>query len=278
MPVTDLESTARKLHPVISRLHEYAAYAAGDSTAELMKFGYRNYWDCYFAARSAPLGIVPPEVVDAVFYNFAPGEVARHIPWVFSRASPEQVLAAHHRGCTAATRRMLGGLADSPCVARAADIATKAATSAPVTGRPLYAGLRALSIPDEPVARLWHAATLLREHRGDGHNAALMAYGIGGLEAHVLRALWDGQPAHDDGRIHHLGRARIDAVISGMRARGLVDQDGELSDRGRQTKQQIESLTDRLAAVAYQVLEPAELDQLIADLEPVGRAVDATGY
>ncbi|MBO0812579.1 MAG: MarR family transcriptional regulator [Microlunatus sp.] len=278
MAVTDLESTARKLHPVISRLHEYAAYAAGDSTEELMKFGYRNYWDCYFAARSAPLGIVPPEVVDAVFYNFAPGEVARHIPWVWQKASPEQVLAAHHRGCAAATRRMLGSLADSPDIARAADIATKAATSAPVAGRALYAGLRSLPLPDEPVARLWHAATLLREHRGDGHNAALMAYGIGGLESHVLRALSDGAPAHEDGRIHHLGRARIDRIIASMRVRGLVEESGELSESGRETKQKIESLTDQMAAVAYQALEPAELDQLVADLKPVGQAVDATGY
>lgn len=278
MDVTDLESTARALHPVISRLHEYAAYAAGDSTQELMKFGYRNYWDCYFAARSAPLGIVPPEVVDAVFYNFAPGEVARHVPWVWEKASPEQVLAAHHRGCAAATRRMLGELADSPSIARAADSATKAAISAPVAGRALYAGLRSLPIPDDPVARLWHAATLLREHRGDGHNAALLTYGVGGLESHVLRALWDGQPAHDDGRIHHLGKARIDAVIAGMRSRGLVDEAGELSEYGRRTKRQIESLTDRLAAAAYRATEPAELEQLIADLEPVGKALDATGY
>ena len=278
MDVTDLAATSRILHPVISRLHEYAAYAAGDSTQELMKFGYRNYWDCYFAARSAPLGIVPPEVVDAVFYNFAPGEVARHVPWVWQKASPEQVIAAHHRGCTTATRRMLGALADSACIPRAADIATKAAISAPAAGRALYAGLRSLPIPDDPVARLWHAATLLREHRGDGHNAALMAYGIGGLESHVLRALWDGQTAHHDGRIHHLGTARIDAVIEGMRSRGLVDESGGLSESGRQTKQNIEALTDRLAAVAYQALEPAELQQLILDLELVGRAVAATGY
>ncbi|QGN32025.1 MarR family transcriptional regulator [Microlunatus sp. Gsoil 973] len=197
---------------------------------------------------------------------------------VWQKASPEQVLAAHHRGCAEATRRMLGTLSGSPAVIRAADAATKAALSAPVAGRTLFAALRSLPVPDEPVARLWHAATLLREHRGDGHNAALMAYGIGGPESHVLRALSDGQPAHEDGRIHHLGRRRIDAVIAGMKVRGLVEESGALSDHGRRCKQLIESLTDRLAATAYRALQPAELDVLITDLQLIGKAVDATGY
>ena len=99
-----------------------------------------------------------------------------------SRASgtsttPEAALAARERGSAAALRRILGDLADTPRLARAADLATKAATGAPTEGRALYAGLRTLTVPDEPVARLWHAATLLREHRGDGHIAALVAAG-----------------------------------------------------------------------------------------------------
>ena len=128
-------------------------------------------------------------MVHAVFYNFADGEVARHIPWVWQKATPEEAVAVRERGSVTALRQRIGELADSPGLGRVADLATRAAVSAPTEGRALYAGLRALRIPREPVAKLWHAATLLREHRGDGHNVALIAHGIGGLECHVLIAL-----------------------------------------------------------------------------------------
>jgi hypothetical protein len=127
------------------------------------------------------------------------------------------------------------------------------------------------------VARLWHAATLLREHRGDGHNAALVAEGIGGTEAHVLHALSEGMPAEKFGRVHHLPAARLAAVVDAMRARGLIDASGWLSNAGRESKDRIESLTDQLAAPPYDSLTPSELDQLIADLEPISAALDAAG-
>ena len=88
--------------------------------------------------------------------------MARHIPWVWGKTTPEEATAVRERGSTSALRRRIGELA-----------------------------------PEEPVARLWHAATLQREHRGDGHNAALVAKGIGGTEAHVLMALALGMRAED---------------------------------------------------------------------------------
>jgi hypothetical protein len=127
------------------------------------------------------------------------------------------------------------------------------------------------------VARLWHAATLLREHRGDGHNAALITEGIGGTEAHVLHALSEGMPAEKFGRVHHLPAAQLAAVVDGMRARGLIEASGWLSDAGRESKERIESRTDDLAAPAYDNLTPSELDQLIADLKPISAALDAAG-
>ena len=89
----------------------------------------------------------------------------------------------------AALRRILGDLVATPGLARAAELLAQAATSAPTEGRVMYAGLRSLPMPEEPVARLWHAANMLREHRGDGHIVALMSEGIGGTESHVLNAL-----------------------------------------------------------------------------------------
>lgn len=133
----------------------------------------------------------------------------------------------------------------------------------------MYAALRALPIPDDVVTRLFHAASLLREHRGDGHIAALMIEGVGGLEAHVLLALDMGLPAEQFGRLHHLPRAQITAVLDGMRDRGLIGPDGGLSDAGAAVKQRVEALTDDLAAKPYQSLAPDELDELIAALEPL---------
>jgi hypothetical protein len=237
--------------------------------------GMRNYWDGYFAGRAAPLGLAPAEVVHAVFYNFADGEVARHIPWVWARTTPQEAIAVRERGSADALRQLIGGLADSPALPRAADLASRAAVSAPTEGRVLYAGLRALAVPDEPVARLWHAATLLREHRGDGHNAALVAHRIGGTESHVLHALSLGMRAEEFGRVHHLPQAQLAAVVDGLRGRGLVDAAGGFTDAGRETKERIEALTDQLATPPYDVLSGDELTELIAVLEPIAAAVQA---
>ncbi|MEU5868775.1 hypothetical protein ABZ815_46935 [Nonomuraea sp. NPDC047529] len=234
--------------------------------------GMRNYWDGYFAGRAAPLGTAPSEVVHAVFYNFADGEVARHIPWVWGKITPQEAITVRERGSAAALRQMIGELADSPGLVRATDLAIRAAFSAPTEGRPLYAGLRALDVPEEPVARLWHVATLLREHRGDGHNAALLAHGIGGTEAHVLMALSLGMRAEEFGRVHHLPKAQLAAVVDGLRDRGLVDAAGGFAPAGRETKQRIEALTDDLAAPAYDVLSADELDELAAGLQPIAAA------
>jgi hypothetical protein len=118
---------------------------------------------------------------------------------------------------------------------------------------------------------------MLREHRGDGHTAALVSEGIGGTEAHVLHALSEGMPAEKFGRVHHLPAVRLAAVVDGMRARGLVETSGWLSDAGRKTKERIESLTDDLAAPPYDSLRPSELDQLIANLQPISAVLDAAG-
>lgn len=270
------DHTARRLHQLVEPIH-LVTYLSEEPTGALMALGLRNYWDGYFAGRAAPLGRVPAEVVHAIFYNFADGEVARHIPRVWDTVTPEAALAARQRGSVAALRRILGDLAGTPGLARAAGLATKAATSAAAEGRILYAGLRTLPLPEEPVARLWHAATLLREHRGDGHNAALLAESIGGTEAHVLHALSMDIPAEKFGRVHHLPADRLATVMDGLRARGLIDAAGWFTDAGRKTKERIESVTDHLAAAAYSSLEPSELDQLIADLEPISAALDAAG-
>jgi hypothetical protein len=263
------------MNPMARRMFELVEpigvipYSADEPNEAMFALGFTNYWDTYFAGRAAPLGLAAPEVVDALFYNFAPGEVARHIPKVWRTTTPELAIAARQMGCVKALRRILGDRVNSPSFARAAELLTKAATSAAFEGRPMYATLRAIPIPDDVVARLFQAASLLREHRGDGHIAALMIEGVGGLEAHALFALDMGLPAEKFGRIHHLPTAQLGGLIEGMRDRGLIGDDGWLSEQGRAVKQRVESLTDDLAAKPYESLAATELDELMAALEPL---------
>jgi hypothetical protein len=133
----------------------------------------------------------------------------------------------------------------------------------------MYAALCSIPVPGEVVALLFHAASLLREHRGDGHIAALVVERVGGLEAHVLYALDMGMPAARFGRIHHLPAAQLATVVDGLRERGLIGDDGWLSDAGRAVRRRVESLTDELAARPYACLEPDELAALEATLEPL---------
>jgi len=269
------QPVARRMYDLVEPIG-LVPYFADEADQALMALGLRNAWDAYFAGRAAPLGSsAPAEVVHAVFYNFAPGEVARHLPRVWDLTTPEAALAARERGCVTGLRRLLGDLADTPGVARAADLLLKAATSAPVEGRVLYAAVRALPVPEEPVARLWHAATLLREHRGDGHTVALLAEDIGGTQAHVLHALSIDMPAHEFGRVSHLPAAQLTAVIDGMRSRGLIGTDGWLTPTGHATKQRVEAMTDRLAEAPYNALDSHELELLAADLDPISTAIRA---
>jgi hypothetical protein len=276
--VSTTPRTARRMFELLEPIC-LVTYLADESNQELAALGHPTYWDGYFASRAAPLGRVPAQVVDAAFYSFADGEAARHIPRAWETIPPEASFAAWRRGSAASLRRIVGAeVADSPGLARAADLITQAATSAPTGGRVMYAGWRTLPVPEDAATRLWHSATMLREHRGDGHVAALLTAGIGGTEAHVLSALDMGiHPAESFGRIHHLPEERLAAVVDGLRERGLIDPDGRFTPAGRETKDRIEALTDELAAPPFDALSPAEFDELLAELEPITATVVAAG-
>src|SRR4051794_39427055 len=130
------------MNPMARRMFELVEpiglipYSADEPNEAMFALGFSNYWDTYFAGRAAPLGLTGPEVVHALFYNFAPGEVARHIPKVWRTTTPEAAIAARQEGCVNALRRILGDRVDSPEFARATELLTKAAVSAPLEGRP----------------------------------------------------------------------------------------------------------------------------------------------
>jgi hypothetical protein len=250
-------------------------YFAPEARAALDGLGYRGFWMGYFAARSAPLGRVPAEVVTAMFYNFAPERVAKALTGAWAVAGPESALLARHESAVAALRRY--GVDDSESVRTAAEFAGRAARHAGVDGRPLFAANRALPWPDEPVLALWHAVTLLREHRGDAHVAVLIAEGISGRESNVLHAAAGKVPREymmrardyddDSWREHEIALA----------ARGLLDDQGTLTASGTDLKNHIESSTDRLALRALDALDDDDVEKLFAALTPITRRVIAGG-
>src|SRR4029079_4116985 len=133
-----MNSMARRMFELVEPIG-VIPYSADEPNEAMLALGLSNYWDTYFAGRAAPLGVVPAEVVDALFYNFAPGEVARHIPQVWRTTTPEAALHARQRGCVKALRNIVGDHVDAPAFAPATDLMLQAATSAPVEGRPMYA-------------------------------------------------------------------------------------------------------------------------------------------
>ena len=250
-------------------------YFAPEAREALDGLGYKGYWMGYFAARSAPLGTVAPEVVTGVFYNFAPERVAKALPAAWQIAGPEAALRARQDSAVAALRRY--GLKADENLATAAELAGKAVRQAPLDGRPLFAANLALPWPDDPLAALWHAATLLREHRGDTHIAALIAAGISGRESNVFHAAAGGVPRDYIARTRDYDEEAWRHHEQSLAERGLLDDDGSVTPAGRELKDHIESTTDTLSLSALDALSDDEVETLFQALTPITRAVIAGG-
>jgi len=265
---------ARRFFDRLEPVHA-VTYFSGESRSALEGLGFRGFWQGYFAARSAPLGRVAPEVVAAVFYNFTLERVAKTLPAVWDLAAPSTVLAVRSESAVAALRR--AGVTDSPATRTAADLAAMAAMSAPLDARPLFAANRALDWPDEPVAMLWHAVTLLREQRGDAHVAVLAAEGISGRECNVLHAAAGRVPAEMIKRSRDYDDEQWNLHVDALRRRGWLDGAGELTEAGRAVKKHVEDRTDTLALTALEALTDTEVETLFATLTPITRLVVAAG-
>lgn len=250
------------------------SYFAPETFAAYKQLGHRGMQG-YFASRSAPMGAVPGEVTLATFYVFAPGLVMRAVPSCWSLASPDQTLAARHDGVLAALRRCAGDV-DPAELDEAVALVREACSVLDPVGRPLFAGHASLPWPDEPLLALWHGATLLREHRGDGHMQALLHAGLDPVESMVVYAAEKGGTQFlvatrgwgDDEWA--TGRARcLD--------RGLVDADGALTPEGAAVRAGVESTTDRLSAAGWQHLGDERATRLHDLVKPWSRALAKSG-
>lgn len=249
-------------------------YFAPEARSAFDGLGFQGFWMGYFAARSAPFGIVPTEVVTATFYNFAPERVAKALPAAWEVATPADALRTRVESAVAALRRC--GVTDDDARA-AAELAAKAARSAPLDGRPLFAANAALRWPQEPLAKLWHAVTLLREQRGDGHVAVLAAAEVSGRESNVLHAAAGRVPQQMIMRSRDYDEQQWSHYRERLTRRGLLDGGGELTDAGRDLKQRVEDATDRLALSALDALDDNEVEALFRALTPITRKVVAAG-
>jgi hypothetical protein len=283
---TDLDPvTARKTWRTVEPMHGmiYFAPEAGASYAGL---GLRAE-SGYFASRSAPMGAVAATTVIATFFNFHPDLVTKAMGGLWETVTPEDVLVARLEAADRSLRRMLGDAVDSPEMARAAGLAREAAQRATglCAGRPLFAGHAHLDWPDSPHTVLWHAQTLLREFRGDGHIAALVLHQLDPIEALVMHVASGDVPAAFLRTTRGWSDAEWSEGASRLVERGwlLPMVDGAdtftLSEAGAGVHQDIEDMTDQLATPPYQAIGEEGCAELRSLVRPFSVAVvEAAGF
>lgn len=265
---------ARDLWLRLETIHAVTYF--GDETAAAAEaLGLTGFWMGYFGFRAAPLGLVGAGVVEATFCNFSPTFVQRWVPDVWDHATPEALLDARVAAAGATLRRLAP---DVGAVAVSVEATLLDAVARGVgAGRPLFAANKLLPVPADGVERLWHLCTCLREHRGDGHVAALTAAGLDGLEAHVLIATEQANSPSDLQRTRGWTEHDWADAAQRCRSRGLLDDATALTASGVALRADVESRTDMLANAPFDGLSAAECDALIESLDPVARAISTSG-
>jgi len=265
------DSPSRRLWKAAETVHA-VTYFSEESIAAARELGYRGFWMGYFAFRAAPLGPVGPAAVEALFNNFHADRVARALPDAWEIAPPS-VAIDRRRSAAAEALRRFGVEGPDEYLLQA--MFGSVATIAP-HGRAMFAANRQIAPTGDPVADLWQWCTTVREHRGDGHVAALAVLGIDGLEATVLLAADLGIDFELFEQSRGWERRHIDAALSRLGQHGLVDEDGGLTESGRSLRQEIEDLTDRQAfGVLSRLGEAHEL--VLAHLEGAAEAIRSAG-
>lgn len=245
-------ATARQMWTRFEPIHT-VTYFTPEARDAYEAVGLRGYWRGYFAGRSAPLGAVDAMPVIATFHGFAPAMVRRALPDVWTRATPEATLAARRIGAEAALLRLAVDVEPSK-LAAAAELAEAAVELLDPAGHTI--GAANLGLPHDPqasaLARLWQATTTLREHRGDGHVAALVSYGFDGCESVV----WRAGVRYREPMLQFRGWTDVewDAATDRLRDRGWLHPDGTHTRDGSAAYAAVEQATDRAAARVWTAL------------------------
>lgn len=265
---------AGKAHRTLEPLHvlTYFSPEPGERYAAL---GLKGTMQGYFASRSAALGKVAPEVVIATFFNFAPDSVRKAIPSAWEVTTPAEVLQARYAGTSQAYLRVLGeDVLASAEMAEAATLAREATSALKPEGRPLYAAHAALAWPEPAHLQLFHAQTLLREHRGDSHIAALVIARLDAVEALVAHVLTgEGLPSAMLRASRGWPDEAWDAASRRMRDRGLIDDNGALTASGTDLRTSIEAQTNAADAAPYLHLGAEQTERLRTLARPWSKAI-----
>lgn len=264
----------RAAHKVLEPIHTMV-YFVPEASERYEAVGVKGGLRAYFASRSAAFGVVPAEVVIATFYNFSPALVRKAIPSVWDSATPQAVLEARLATADAALHRLLGDdTIGSRDMEEAAALAREATTACDIIGRPLFAGHAALPWPEPAHLQLWHAATLLREHRGDGHVAALTLSGLTGPEAVVsYTSLGAGMPEDLARATRGYSEDEWAATKQSLRDKGVFSEDNTFTAAGKAQRDEIEARTDVTAAAPYDHLGEAKTQRLIELVRPWARSI-----
>ncbi|MEO3890015.1 hypothetical protein [Nonomuraea sp. B5E05] len=268
---------ARRMWHQLEPVHA-AVYFSPQAFEAAAALGYdvESRWPSYFAYRTAPLGRAGAGLATAAYYSFSPRTVAEHVPAVWEVATPGQVLAARLAAVDRTYRDLMGGKVDGPEAAEAAELARRAAESVTVAGRPLAAANLDLPWPEEPHLVVWQAATVLREHRGDGHLAALQAAELDPCESLVSFAAIGAAPV-----ANFAGRGWSEqewaAARERLAERGLVGPDGGATEQGRALRERVELMTDELAAQPWRLLGEERAERLAQLVSPFLGAVFEAG-
>jgi len=265
---------ARRMWTLFEPIH-VVTYFTPEARATADALGMRGFWMGYAAQRVAPLGAASAAITTAAFFGFHPDRIGRALPDAWTLTTPAAALAARLAGADAALRRLWGaGRAAAP---EAADLAWQAAAVADCAGRVLGAANQALPRPDQPHVALWQAATTLREHRGDGHVAALVARGITPVQSHLIKAA----AGESDGEVLRTGRKFDEATwaegAATLRTDGVLTAEGRLTAAGRRLHSEIEDATDAAAAAPWRVLGEGATNRLACLLGPLAAAVLESG-
>lgn len=272
--VTGEPPLARLAHKYLEPLHTLV-YFVPEASERYEAAGIKGGMRGYFASRSAAFGIVPAEVVIATFYNFAPSLVRKAIPSVWESSTPEAVLSARYACADAALTRLLGDdVIASDDLAEAAALAREASTACGVEGRPLFAAHAALPWPEPAHLQLWHATTLLREYRGDGHIAALVLAGLTGPEAVVsYTSMGTGLPEDVQRQTRGYSEEEWAQTKQALRDKGIFDDADGFTDYGRAQRAEIEARTDAAAAAPYDHLGEEKTRRLAELARPMARSI-----
>jgi hypothetical protein len=271
MSTSEAGLLARKTWRTIEPLHGIV-YFAPEAAAAYAELGIVDR-DGYFASRAAPMGAVSAEVVIATFFNFNPEVVQHAIPAAWGITTPEALVAARFRAMDGVFRRLLGDeVVGSAEMVRAAELARTAAEVAAqhTDGRPLAAGHAELEWPEDAHLVLWHAQSILREYRGDGHVALLVTHGLSGIDALISHAAAGDVPARALQATRAWSKEDWAAAVESMRVRGWVTDGEELTftEWGAAQRQEIEDQTDELAVIPYVALGEEACAELRALTRP----------